>query len=187
MIKEVVKVGRSAWRKRCPCGVVSRVGQLPVQCRCGRYLSRQGGDWMWIHVNSEAIKMASIRLLRETLRPLFFVTLLLLLALSGCVVVDDGRPGSPFRFVATSVTVRVDSLNEGSSFRYHEHEWSYSPVSFVSEARLPALPDGERWTERSRERICRICLRHEWQAEKIVSQKPAVSEFDSLRARLAIQ
>jgi len=109
------------------------------------------------------------------------------------------------------VTVRVDSLNLGrgdvvgcqmrsfgcgdhSTLLCYEswHSWAYDPVRkdyFRSEAQLPSrlLSPGERWTERERERICRVCLRHEWIASKWVPKPKVKSEFEKLRERLVAE
>ena len=123
------------------------------------------------------------------------VLLVLLLALPAC-----GQNVHPP--LLEWVTVRVDSLNLGQGdtlgcssrsttcglpgclVMHYEafHEWVISPESFVTEAALPTPEPRESWTERQRERICRVCLRHEWQAQP----EPVESEFDSLRARLVL-
>lgn len=107
------------------------------------------------------------------------LVLIPLLALSACQIYRSADSSKAW------VTVQADSLNDGDEGDEHcRHDWAYAPESFKSEAQLPPSNPGESWTERERERICRVCLRHEWQAQKIVSPQPVMSEFDSLRARL---
>mgnify|MGYP001619765557 CR=1 FL=1 len=108
------------------------------------------------------------------------------------------------------VTVRVDSLNlghdnghpvmmerrniytgqswmdvSGTCLGPDCHDWVYSNESFISEAALPTPGPRESWTERQRECICRVCLRHEWQAQKSITLEPELSPFDSLKTRLS--
>ena len=91
------------------------------------------------------------------------------------------------------VVYKVDPLNIGSASSYngiHEltmHDWVFSGEHFMSLAQLPTalLGPGEAWTENVRERICRICLRHEFVAEKMLPPlPPPMLQFDSLGARL---
>jgi len=107
------------------------------------------------------------------------------------------------------VVVRVDSLNLGNhddpdchklksaigvilDCGPDSHTWVYDPDRvdyFRSEAQLPSrlLGPGERWAEREKERICRVCLRREWVASKMVPKPKAKSEFEQLRERLVAE
>lgn len=113
----------------------------------------------------------------------------------------SGRDGKPMRDLSDSsagylwVTVRVDSLNLGfghtvvsgngrlytctDSNQGHPalvnncHDWAYSETRNVCAGSGICL---------KRERICRICKRHEWQRRELIPPDP--SEFDLLRMEL---
>ena len=104
------------------------------------------------------------------------------------------------------VVVRVDSLNLGRgdndgcqtlSYGCEDHptlmcseswhDWVYDDPHFLQDNQHPygLLAPGERWTETQRERICRVCMRHEWQAQKRVPRPKPKSEFKQLREQLS--
>lgn len=118
--------------------------------------------------------------------------LLLLLGLSACAQHQQTHFDAMPRLVW--VVYKVDSLNVGyldsvwcTFEQYHcIHDWTVSNNIFLSQARLPTalIRPGEAWTENAVERICRVCLRHEFLAEKSLPLPSPMSTFDSLRARL---
>lgn len=118
------------------------------------------------------------------------VLLLLLLPSVACVVRPLAKSGADS---TEWVTVKVDSPNvgrtHGSSFDGEGHEYTYSPTRFRSKAQLSTalLGPEEHWTDDEREAICRICLRHEWQALKIVPKPVPKTEFESLEELLRVQ
>ena len=97
------------------------------------------------------------------------------------------------------VTIRVDSLNlgylnepghlggrHGLCYGPDCHDWVWSETRFLQHNQHPPgiLSAGESWTETQREAICRICLRHEWQAQKRVPRPTSKSEFEELHEQL---